>query len=237
MTHTRNEPAQEQRQNNRLWWLLLLLLLLLLLALLCAWSELPLTLFSSGQEEEGQALVQAAPAQNEPPQASAATLTTTATSTATLMPSATATEASQLACEGIRGISFIDGIGMRVQVDFPGIPEGEYSATVNSSSISCTTYEEYSDRLFCDGPKPEEGSLASISILDGDGNIVCMETFNVPVAPTATPKGLRDDDPSDPLSGGGGSTCQEPAGGCNAAQCEFWDQASCSCVLDPSCIN
>ncbi|KAA3646254.1 MAG: hypothetical protein DWQ07_08515 [Chloroflexi bacterium] len=233
MTQEKVIPKEKERQNNRLWWLLLLLLLLLLLAVLCVQQDFVQSLLANGQGQAA-ALEQQAPAIQAEPQAAntaTATLLPTMTSAATLTLSPTATEANPLACKGILGISFLDSISMRIQLDFPGLPSGEYKATINNSEVQCTTYEDYPERLFCDGPKPAEGSLASISVLDENGETICMESFHVPISPTATPKDVRVDNPD------GGDSCQEPAGGCNSGACEVWSSSACGCVLDPSCVN
>jgi hypothetical protein len=60
---------------------------------------------------------------------------------------------------------------------------GIYDAAVGKYSFTCKTYDEYPDRLFCDGPKGEGGILTTLTIFDPLAKPFCVETFTIPVPP------------------------------------------------------
>ena len=70
---------------------------------------------------------------------------------------------------------------MRIQLSTPGLPAGTYNATVGRYDFTCQTYyDEYPDRLFCDGPKGEGGTLTTLTIFDPLGVLICEESFSIP---------------------------------------------------------
>jgi hypothetical protein len=84
-------------------------------------------------------------------------------------------------CDGILGVSFRDDGTLRVQFSTLGLPKGTYHAKAGKHEFICKTYDEYPDRLFCDGPKGEEGTLVTLIIYDPFGNPFCEEPFSIPV--------------------------------------------------------
>lgn len=83
-------------------------------------------------------------------------------------------------CKDILGITILEGGMMRIQVETSGLPDGIYTATVGKYEFTCKTYPEYPDRLFCDGPKGEGGTLTTLTIFDPLGLPFCEETFSIP---------------------------------------------------------
>ena len=83
-------------------------------------------------------------------------------------------------CEDILGITILEGGMMRIQLSTPGLPAGTYNAIVGRYDFICQTYDEYPDRLFCDGPKGEGGTLTTLTIFDPSGILICEESFSIP---------------------------------------------------------
>ena len=84
-------------------------------------------------------------------------------------------------CEDLLGITILEDGRMRIQISTPELPAGTYNATVGRYDFTCQTYyDDYPDRLFCDGPKGEGGTLATLTIFDPSGMLICEETFSIP---------------------------------------------------------
>jgi hypothetical protein len=84
-------------------------------------------------------------------------------------------------CEDILGVTILEGGMMRIQLSTPGLLAGIYNATVGEYDFTCQTYyDEYPDRLFCDGPKGEGGTMTTLTIYNPLGIPFCEETFSIP---------------------------------------------------------
>jgi hypothetical protein len=85
-------------------------------------------------------------------------------------------------CKGILGIIILDSGFLRIQLSTPELPAGTYAATVGKYDFTCNTYyDEYPDRLFCDGPKGEPGTYATLIVYDPLGIPFCEQTFGIPI--------------------------------------------------------
>jgi predicted outer membrane repeat protein len=124
-------------------------------------------------------------------------------------------------CLGILGISLIDGDSLRIQLSTAGLPEEEYSAVVGQYDFICQSYPDYLDRLFCEGPRGEPGTIATLFIYDPSGTPICELTFGIPVPE----KPEKPQDPDKPKSCGDYNN--ETA--CNADPLCWWDKKAGSC--------
>jgi hypothetical protein len=91
-------------------------------------------------------------------------------------------------CIRVRGITMLDGGGMRIQIETSNLPDGTYDATVNTDPFSCNTYTEYPDRLFCDGPRGDANTMATLTVFGQDGEEICIETIDIPPEDKEKPK-------------------------------------------------
>ena len=124
-------------------------------------------------------------------------------------------------CIVIRGISLINGESLRIQVYTPGLPDGNYNAMVGNYDFTCQTYPEYPDRLFCEGPLGEPGTLATLTIYDPEGSPFCEQTFSIPVRDVPD-KPKKPDQPKEC-----GSYKNETS--CTADPLCYWDKRANDC--------
>jgi len=116
-------------------------------------------------------------------------------------------------CLGILGVSPAGGDSIRIQVFTPGLPEEIYEASVGQFDFRCETYPEYPDRLFCEGPRGEPGTFATLMIFNLSEVTLCELPFSIPIEDVP-------DKPKDP---------GEPAG------CGRHTNRT-DCIADPLCV-
>jgi hypothetical protein len=83
-------------------------------------------------------------------------------------------------CVRVRGVTTLDDGRVRIQVETPDLPEGEYQATVGEEAFACQTIPEYPDRLFCDGPPGQPDTFTTLTIFDPDGDAFCTQRIDFP---------------------------------------------------------
>jgi len=125
-------------------------------------------------------------------------------------------------CLGIMGVSPVDGDSLRIQVFSPGLPDEIYDAAVGQSDFTCTTYPEYPGRLFCEGPRGEPGTYATLIILDPSEVPLCELPFGIPIEEVPE----KPKDPNEP--GGCGRHTNETA--CDADPSCVWNGRSGPCI-------
>ena len=110
------------------------------------------------------------------------------------------------------------GISVDILARSPGA-SGQYKALINKYEVTCQTYEEYLNSLFCDSPKPPTNSLAELVVWDTDDNEICVRTFSVPAPEEAT---------KEPKA------CTPPQKGCGDSKLGYyWDEKKCECRQCP----
>ena len=124
----------------------------------------------------------------EPPTATI-TLSPVPTEAETQAP--TPTVGQQFTGANVYAVSHLSGNRLLVTIQVPGGIEGNYRATVGSSSLVCEKLVEYPDRLYCSGPEPYQNvgyENAIIYVFDqSTGAQVMQIAFSIPPWATATP--------------------------------------------------
>jgi hypothetical protein len=121
----------------------------------------------------------------------AATETPSETPTPSDTPTLTATPGPDFSQATVYAVSHLTGKRLLVTIQVPGGVEGDFTASVDSTPMTCEILAQYPDRLYCTGPEPyvnySPKSAAFTLFPAGSPTVVFQTTFTIPGLPTPTP--------------------------------------------------
>lgn len=121
----------------------------------------------------------------------AATETPSETPTPSDTPTLTATPGPDFSQATVYAVSHLGGSRLLVTIQVPGGVEGDFTASVDSTPMTCEILDKYPDRLYCTGPEPYVNygpKTAQFSLFPaGSATLVFQTSFTIPPRPTPTP--------------------------------------------------